>query len=152
MLGALKSLVKNTRKLDENRFVNSALSNSQIQYDILELNRQDQLYEQGITADGKSMGDYAPFTLRYKIEEAGKMGRDTRTDHITLKDTGEFYSTFRFKKGKDEFIIAADTIKDGTDLIEREGNILGLTNENKAVVAGWIKPDIISQTRKVLQG
>jgi len=152
MLDALKRITKNTKKLDENRFIKKALDNTQIQHDILELNRTDQLYNQGITADGKSLGGYSPFTIQYKVSEAGRLGRDTRIDHITLKDTGAFYDSFTFKNSADEFIIRADTVKDGEDLVEREGEILGLTEANKSEVAGWIKRDIIRQTLETITG
>jgi len=142
MLDALKRLIRNTNKLDENKLVHQALDNSLIQNDILNLNKEDQLYEQGITSDGKFLGDYSTFTFEYKTTIAATLGNDTRSDHITLKDTGAFYNSFKFVNGKDSFSIEADTIKDGEDLIERDGKILGLTDENKLVVQKWIKEPV----------
>jgi len=146
VLGKLKNICNNIIALDRDEILLNIFDrNTQLNDDILQLNK-DQLYDLGITADGKDLGGYAPYTLEYKEHEAGKLGRDTRSDHITLKDTGAFYDSFKLRSDIGGFIISADTKKEDTDLITF-GKILGLTNENKGTLRGWVKPLFIAKVR-----
>lgn len=140
----------NIIKLDSKDILHDVLdSSTQLQYDILNLNREDQLYDKGVTADNVSLGGYAKETLYYKQNEAGKIGRDTKTANITLKDSGEFYSTFKFSNESDGFVISANTEIHGESLL-RYGKILGLNDENKAVVAGWVRPLVVKEVREAI--
>lgn len=121
-------------------------------------------------ADGQPLPPYHPKTISYKI----KMGQ--RHDHMTLNDKGKFYSTFKFKNEQQDFIISADTIKKGeanadygkiiqlsngkhvissvvgtpdSDLMDY-GEILGLTQEDKGVVCGWIRAPFINQMKSAI--
>lgn len=149
MLGALKKICRNTIKLNQNKILHDVLSATQLQYDILNLNREDQLYDKGITADNVSLGGYARETLYYKQNEAGKIGRDTKTANVTLKDSGEFYATFKFSNENDGFVISANAEIHGESLL-RYGKIIGLTPQNKAVVAGWVTPLVIKNTKQAI--
>lgn len=60
-------------------------------YEIIDMNTQNQLYEQGITATGVSIWDYAPYseiTIEYK-----KANGDPY-DRVTLRDEGDFHRSF----------------------------------------------------------
>lgn len=149
MLDALKNIAKNAMRLDENEIVRASLDNTQIQHDIVSLNRE-QLYEQGVFADGKPTGQYAPFTLNYKINEAGALGRDTKTDHVTYKDTGQLYESMRFNNGTDEFTITGNTVKEGVDLQQRDGDVIGLTDQSKAEVSRYLTEPIINHLKHQL--
>lgn len=129
-------------KLESGPILHEIFDDSGLQSQIIDLNT-GQLYDKGIRADGVELGQYAPFTIEYKTKVAGGLGNDTRVDHITLRDTGAFYSSFRFKNESDGFVIEADTIKDGgDDLADIYGiKILGLTNES----IGEIKPEIVER-------
>ena len=65
----------------------SAKRNSNILEDSI---TQDQLFEKGEDGLGNPLGEYSDFTKLFKETIAGQLGRSTRSDHITLKDTGEF--------------------------------------------------------------
>jgi hypothetical protein len=78
------------------------------------------------------------------------LGNDGRTDHITLKDTGEFYKSFRIKVENDGFKITADTIKENTDLAQIYPDVIGLTKESKQMVSELITPYFIESIRKEL--
>jgi hypothetical protein len=97
---------------------------------IIEMNTQEQLFQKGVDSKGVPLmdigGDYADVTKGYK-------SRDNQPyDHITLKDTGDFYRSWTVRILADTIFIEADTIKDGDDLRQRWGNdILGLTDESK---------------------
>jgi hypothetical protein len=140
MFASLKRLARNTTKLNVSKIMKSILDDKDLQLDIANLNKE-QMYEDGILdTDTGTVFDYAPATVFYKQNEAGKLGRDTRSDHITLKDTGEFYDSISVKSEKERFVIKGDMIKDGNDLEEQFPKALGLTDENKAALQGLILP------------
>lgn len=141
MFSAVKKVLKNIQKIDEGKLLRDILlENTQLQYDILKLNTEKQLYEEGVFADGKPTGEYAPFSYQYKKTEAGALGRDTRTDHITYKDTGEMYDSARMKVSNKGFIISMDTVKGGDDLEKRDGKLVGLTEDSLGEVRVWVLP------------
>lgn len=153
MFGALTNIIKRVSKLDVNKIVRQSLSNTSIQQDILDLNKEDQLYDKGIDSTGDSLGEYSTATIEGTVNFEGKKQKGQRFDHITLKDTGEFYDSFIFKNNKDNFEIEADTLKEGTDLIDNFGkDILGLTDENKTKLGQWLvepmQKSILSEIRK----
>lgn len=151
---ALIQLRNRMRRVTANRVLRQVFSgNTSLQQDIIELNTEDQLYDKGVDAKGKELGEYAFITRTYYKPLAATQGRDGRSDHVTLKDTGAFYRSFKFRGTAESFYFTADTIKvnefgSRTDLIEQFGNVIGLTNENQKKVAKWIIPDC----RRVVRG
>ena len=106
----------------------SALKNSNIIEDAI---AQDQLFEKGIDGLRRTLGQYAPSTIQFKRTIAGALGRSTRTDHITLKDTGAFHKSIKVKLGSDGLTIDSDPVKEDTNLLDEFGEeILFLTEEN----------------------
>jgi len=108
--------------------------------EILNLNRDSQLYNKGIDSDGQRIfPTYSPFTRLIKRSE-GKI-----FNHVTLFDTGDFYNGFRIKfngYGKPFNIYSTDS--KSSELQENYGtNIFGLTDQNeKYVNYEIIKPDL----------
>jgi hypothetical protein len=114
---------------------------------IIDLNTIDQLYNEGIDSQGKSLGDYSAYTKSLKQQKG------QRTDHITLKDTGEFYNSFRIVFTGNALQIIANPIKDDTNLFREYGiDIVGLTEDSMSVVTTkalqLIKPYIKQQLLK----
>lgn len=114
---------------------------------IIDLNTQEQLFEHGIDSQGRSLGDYSAYTKSLKQQKG------QRTDHITLKDTGEFYNSFRILFTGNALQIVANPIKDDTNLFREYGiDIVGLTEDSMAVVTTkalqLIKPYIKQQLLK----
>lgn len=114
---------------------------------IIDLNTIDQLYNQGVDSRGVSLGDYTAYTKSLKQQKG------ERYDHITLKDTGEFYKSFRIIFTGDALQIVANPIKDDTNLFKEFGiDIVGLTEDSMAVVTTkalqLIKPYIKQQLLK----
>jgi len=142
-LGRLRYVALNAVNLKVKPLARRILDEETIQTQIIKLNTQNQLYNKGVGADGIRLGSYAPSTIRYKTTMAAHIGRDTRTDHVTLKDTGDFYRSFKVKNQANGFIISADTLKDGTDDLEfvYGDKILGLTNDSIAE----LRPEIIER-------
>jgi len=97
---------------------------------IIDMNTNEQLYKRGVDAKGTELsaigGDYSFVTKDIKSRKG-----DIYT-HITLKDTGDFYKSWRVSIMHNTIFIEADTIKDGDDLRQRWGDdILGLTDDSK---------------------
>jgi len=114
---------------------------------IIDLNTIDQLYNQGVDSRGVSLGDYTAYTKSLKQQKG------ERYDHITLKDTGEFYKSFRIIFTGDALQIVANPIKDDTNLFKEFGiDIVGLTEDSMSVVITkalqLIKPYIKKQLLK----
>lgn len=114
---------------------------------IIDLNTIDQLYNQGVDSRGVSLGDYTAYTKSLKQQKG------ERYDHITLKDTGEFYKSFRIIFTGDALQIVANPIKDDTNLFIEFGiDIVGLTEDSMSVVTTkalqLIKPYIKQQLLK----
>lgn len=88
-------------------------------------------------------GEYSPYTIMLK-KEKGQI-----TDHVTLKDTGAFYRSFRTywkASGNGAIQIKADTIKEGgDDLLSRWGrDIVGLNEQNLGVLRDYARTKIKS--------
>lgn len=83
-------------------------------------------------------GEYSPYTIMLK-KDKGQI-----TDHVTLKDTGEFYNSFQVFWTGTGIKITADTIKEGGEnLITRWGKeIIGLNDTNLGILIEYIKPKL----------
>ncbi len=115
-------------KLDIDKILRRFVSNKAVQNFILDLNRKEQLFNKGVDSKNRTLGIYSNFT----IEDKKSRGVPVPSDfHITLFDTGEFYSTFVVIPAKDFFTIDADPLRGDTDLFKEFGeDILGLTDES----------------------
>jgi hypothetical protein len=133
---------------DLNKIVKKILSDKDLKEEIIRMNTYDQLYEEGIDSEGLTLGNYS-LAARARKRIAGYFGRDTRADHITLRDTGKFYDSFKVILYEDYFVIRANTEKEDVDLAEKWGKkILGLTDENLGYVIAEVKKGITKEIRK----
>ena len=110
-----------------------------VQDEIIRINTEDQLEEEGIDSLGRKLGDYAPSTIAYKRRKG------QRYDHVTLKDTGDFYNSFNVKVNVNEIIIYADdSSKYNKPLFEVWGvDVLGLTDDNMNYIKEMILENYI---------
>jgi len=149
MLDAIYNLLNRANSL-HNDFAVDAMDKPQTMDLVVELNTQEQLFEQGIDSRGISLeeigGDYATVTKRYKAE------RGQRFDHVTLNDTGEFYRSFdAVFDATGNIIITANSIKDGKDIALRWGeDTLGLTPQSIAIIKPINRDNIIKELRNFL--
>lgn len=115
---------------------------------IVELNSEDQLYERGITSTGVSIADYAPYsetTVEIKLQKGQPVNR------VTLRDEGDFHTSFYLEIMEEEFEIRANDwkIKDLTRYYGDE--IMGLTDENIMVVArDFVYPELLETAKKII--
>lgn len=114
---------------------------------IITLNKH-QLYDLGTMSDGEPTGQYSNATKYFYKPLAAAEGRDGKTDHITLKDTGDFYSSMKVRQEDDVFYIEADMVKEDSDLEARFPEALGLTDESKEEIINEIKPKILEAIRQ----
>jgi len=111
-----------------------------VQDEIIRINTEDQLEEEGIDSLGRKLGDYAPSTIAYKRQKG------QRYDHVTLKDEGDFYNSFNVKVNVNEIIIDADdSSKYNKPLFEVWGvDVLGLTDDNMNYIKQMILENYIN--------
>lgn len=130
-------------------------SNPRVKEFIIELNTEgqptSQLFEKGEDSLGDSLGEYAPSTIEGTASFEGKISKGQRFDHITLKDTGDFYDTWvviPFLKG---FRMKANPVKEDSNLFDDFGeDIVGLNEENLLILCAFIKPFFIAEAKKRL--
>lgn len=117
---------------------------------IVDLNVEDQLYERGVNALGVSISDYKPYSP-FTVEIKRMKGQPT--NRVTLRDTGDFHSSFYVEAGNEQFEIKAADDKTAS-LIKKYGReIFGLTDENlKDIIENYIYPDLLDRTRKTIFG
>lgn len=134
--------------------INSGKWVQQIIYDneayIVDLNAEEQLYEQGVNNLGVSISDYAPYSpVTIEIKKA----KGQPTNRVTLRDEGDFESSFFIEVGQNQFEIKASDWKT-EELIKKYGRqILGLTNENiEKLIWDFIYPDLLSKLKNELYG
>jgi hypothetical protein len=109
---------------------------------------QDQLFERGINADGKIIGYYSATT------EFLSGGEKKEGTPYTLKDTGEFYESFKIEASDDGFVINADGEKiGGVNLFDQYGEeIVGLTEENlERLTQLFLKDRVLENIHDYLQ-
>ena len=126
MFSALTEKLKKIDALSDAEAFKFLQRNDSLKERIIYLNTDEQLYNQGVDSLNRLIGKYAPSTKQIKA------ARGQRNDHITLRDTGEFYESFRVVPSGDALLIKANPIKDDDNLFELYGkDIVGLTQGSK---------------------
>jgi len=115
--------------------------------EIIELNTQDQLFEQGIGSDGQQLEP--SYSNPYKKI---KKALNQPSDRVTLRLEGDFYKSFEVIIGKEQFRINA-TDKKTKWLINRYGEkVFGLTSDNVSLFREIvIKPELLQEIRKEIK-
>ncbi len=116
----------------------------EVQFEIIRLNTQDQLFDEGKRADGTILPDYSETSVNFYGKRAGP---------IQLKDTGHFYQSFVVLAEKNGILIVADDVFIYDEpLADKYGaEIIGLTKENMGVLSGMLLRNYIKEIRKQLQ-
>ena len=137
---------------------NEALTSGRLMQDIVwnndayivDMNAEEQLFEQGINRLGVDIMDYAPYSP-YTIEIKEMKGQPT--NRVTLRDEGDFESSFYLQVSDKQFEIKASDFKT-EELIKKYGRqILGLTDENIAsLIWDYIYPDLLATAKNIIYG
>lgn len=110
---------------------------------ILDLNRNNQLYDKGLRADGSKVKPaYTSFTKKIK-KEKGQV-----YDRVTLKDTGDFYNSFKLNLTSFDFEIGATDSKTDELTAKYGEGIFGLTIENKRKLSDKLAKTLLIKIRK----
>lgn len=142
-------LLNNVNNLDLNDIFLAMWKRNDVQDYIIELNTEgektSQLFELGVDSLGIGLGGYSDFTKNIKSNKG------QRIDHITLKDTGEFYKSFKVTPSKKGFVINANPFKDDSNLFDDFGvEIVGLTKGNVKLLLDFIEPMFSKEFEKRL--
>ena len=115
--------------------------------EIIELNTEKQLFDQGIGSDGRRLEP--PYSNPYKNLKK-KLGQPT--NRVTLRLEGDFYKSFEVIIGKEQFRINATDFKTKF-LLKRYGQkIFGLTGSNVTEFNQMvIRPELLKQIRKKIK-
>lgn len=117
---------------------------------IIYMNAQEQLYERGINRLGVKISDYAPYApLTIEIKKA----KGQPTNRVTLRDEGDFESSFHLEVGDTQFEIRASDPKT-EELIKKYGRqILGLTDENlEELIWNYIYSELLDKAKSIIYG
>ena len=144
----LKRVVKFNDELTSGRLVQKIIWDNEAY--IIDMNAEEQLFEQGVNRLGVSIMDYAPYS---PVTIAIKEAKGQPTNRVTLRDEGDFQSSFYLEVGDKQFEIKASDFKT-EDLIKKYGRqILGLTNENIAeLIWQYVYPDLLTKAKKTIYG
>lgn len=144
----LKRVVKFNDELTSGRLVQKIIWGNEAY--IIDMNAEEQLFEQGVNRLGVSIMDYAPYS---PVTIAIKEAKGQPTNRVTLRDEGDFESSFFLEVGDKQFEIKASDFKT-EDLIKKYGRqILGLTDENIAILIWqYIYPDLMDEAKKQIYG
>ena len=151
MFGKLSDMVKHGKALSFESAFFSIFSDEEIQDEIIYLNTDEQLFTDGVNAEGVKLtsigGEYAFETVLNKQSEG------LPYLHVTLYDTGEFYDSFKIVPQKDGVLIEADTIKEGEDLQDRWGDeILGLNEASLESLRKTVAEELVRYVLEKLLG
>lgn len=150
---SIKALAINVTKLNEDDVYSKVVNTPEVKREAVRLNTQVQLYERGENTLGQKMRSffarfgryYADFTINEK------QIKSQVTDRVTLRDTGAFYNTFK-ARFDGELKLTADTNKDGEDLQDTWGQVVGLNEDTKSELVKTIKPKVIDYVKSKVLG
>ena len=143
-------VVEFNNKLTSGLIVRDIIDSGEVTAFIVDANAEEQLFEHGINRLGVDIMDYRPYTpLTIAIKEE----KGQPTNRVTLRDEGDFESSFYMEVGDKQFEIKASDFKT-EDLIKKYGRqILGLTNENIAkLIWQYVYPDLLTKAKKTIYG
>lgn len=153
-LNSIEQLQKRVETFDMNLnngvYVRDIIDDGMTTAFIIDANAEEQLYMQGVNRLGVDIMDYMPYTpLTIAIKEE----KGQPTNRVTLRDEGDFESSFFLEVGEKQFEIKAGDFKTD-DLIKKYGRqILGLTNENIAILIWqYIYPDLLAKAKNIIYG
>jgi len=150
MFSKARNLIANIAAVD----LNSAFINAVAEPDISKSIVTENIRQLGIseTVIGEPLGVYADDKAQLNL----KRGKEPGTP-IDLLDTGEFYDSISIEpEGGDGFSIYGDTIKVSdngnipTDLVDRYGQILGLSDESKHNLLPMLQDGMLRDIRTQL--
>ena len=145
----LGSLLKKVQSISHSDVWERVFSDSQLQEQVLDWIRWDQLYNEGVDELGQIIGTYSRYTEILNPEKP-------EGSPYTLYDTGAFYESLVITVLSNAIEIDGDGLKTDefgqtTDLFQEFGyEIIGLTDESKAKLAEELIERYEIELRKIL--
>lgn len=129
----------------EGKIFKEVLDNKVIKDLIVRLNTEEQLGRDKTDSLGAHLGTYSHAT------EVFSKGKKKQGQLIDLKDTGEFYASWKVKVFQRFISIDANPIKEDTNLFDEYGlDVLGLTDDNLQILIDETQQLYIEYYRKNL--
>ena len=157
MLGKLHRLISNFKNLNTNKVCFIVFRDKTVQKIVIDLNRIDQLFYEGVKSDGSSLPLYSQATGAIAYNKIytfeGKSTTKAKGQPYTLFDEGDYYRSFRLIQDPTGFTITANDEKENSTLQEMYGGnikILGLTDESISKLTNEIKPYLVEAIRSEL--
>lgn len=137
-MNAIQSMIdalRNFRRREGEYLLGSVRENEAV---VIDMNAEEQLFERGENRLGVSIADYRPYSP-VTVEEKRIHGQPY--NRVTLRDTGDFESSFYIRYTGDSFEIAASDWKTD-DLVRKYGKeIFGLNRDNlDELIRSYILP------------
>jgi hypothetical protein len=150
MFQKLHKLIDNVKNLETNKICFLVFRDKTVQKIVIDLNRIDQLFFEGVKSDGSTLPLYqGVYNQVYTFE--GNSRTKAQGEPYALYDTGDFYKSFRLLQDKTGFKILANDEKENVTLQDMYGNgvpILGLTEESISKLTEEVQPYIIQAIRE----
>jgi hypothetical protein len=148
----LEVIARNIKKLNEDKAFQKVIRTPAIQVEAIRLNRDEQLFKRGVDIFGNGFRSmyargsnvYADYTIAIKNE------KNQPTNRVTLRDTGAMYKTFKTKIVGDELMLDMNTIKEGKDLQNTWGGIVGLDEYSKEILIEKSKPIVLEYVKNTI--
>lgn len=114
---------------------------------VLDMNTKDQLFERGINSKGEKINPpYTPFTVRQKRIKGQP------TDRVTLRDEGDFHSSFYMKRSAEQIEISATDSKTEALVWQYGDEIFGLSPDNlEEISENYVKPELEKHIQKIIK-
>lgn len=155
MFGKLHRLISNFKNLNTNKVCFIVFRDKIVQKIVIDLNRIDQLFYEGVKSDGSSLPLYSQATGAIAYNKIytfeGKSTTKAKGQPYTLFDEGDYYRSFRLIQDPTGFTITANDEKENSTLQEMYGSgvpILGLTEESISKLTEEVQPYIIQAIRE----
>ena len=159
----LRELTQKVIKLNQNRLLFEVIAdNKDLQNEILDLNRVNQLFDEGIQADGNDLnssnstqGVYSSYTeqvnkgrvFTYKGHSKSKIAGDK----YFLYDSGFWFNSFKINASNNFFEIDAAPTRGKTNMLDEYGSdILGLTDQSKQTLQKLLIPLLQTKLKQKL--
>lgn len=141
---SVNNLINKIRAFDINLIYVNVFSLQVVQDFVIDLNTQNQLFDENVGSENVLLPMYSPITMNLKP--------DGYPDRFTLNDTGDFYDSFRLEIGSNYFLIAADGNKEDENILDKYSDfkVLGLTEDSKELLVDFIKPFIKQEIKNAL--
>jgi len=129
--GRLSDLVNKGKTLRNNRVLSYSFKTKAIQDFIIQLNTDEQLFNEGVDRTGEIVGRYAKKTERiYAGQSFGGKAKIAGEPYFFL-DTGSLFDSFSVVVGTDSITIIATDVAKLADVMENPDLLVGLTDDSK---------------------